>query len=314
MQKNTPTLILLVGPTAIGKTNIAIELALWLGTEIISTDSRQFYKEMNIGTAKPSANEQALVSHHMVDFLSVQDSYDVKQFEQDALRSLYKIFQQKAVAIATGGSGLYVKTLCEGIDEMPDIPEDIRNQLQLKLDNEGLQSLVDELKKVDLTYYEQVDIHNHRRILRALEVYQATGKPYSSFRNQPSNRENRPFQILKLGLSRDREELYQRINIRVDQMIGQGLFDEVKALYPHRKTNALQTVGYQEIFPYLEGAYDEQEAIRLIKRNTRRFAKRQVTWFRKDSEIQWFDLSGREALAIKEMKEYLTQRLNNRAQ
>ncbi|WPP49882.1 tRNA (adenosine(37)-N6)-dimethylallyltransferase MiaA [Catalinimonas niigatensis] len=314
MQKNTPTLILLVGPTAIGKTNIAIELALWLGTEIISTDSRQFYKEMNIGTAKPSSAEQALVTHHLVDFLSVLDSYDVKQFEQDALQSLYKIFQQKAVALATGGSGLYVKTLCEGIDEMPDIPEDIRNQLQLKLENEGLQSLIDKLKKVDLHYFEQVDLYNHRRILRALEVYHATGKPYSSFRNKKPKQEDRPFQILKIGLSRNREELYQRINTRVDQMIGQGLFDEVKALYPHRKANALQTVGYQEVFPYLEGAYDEREAIRLIKRNTRRFAKRQATWFRKDSEIQWFDLSGREALAMNEMKEYLTQRLNNRAQ
>lgn len=310
MQKNTPTLILLIGPTAVGKTNIAIELALWLDTEIISTDSRQFYKEMNIGTAKPTSEEQAKVPHHLIDFLSVQDQYDVKQFEQDALQTLSKIFQKKAVAVATGGSGLYVKTLCEGIDEMPDIPEDIRGHLQQRLDSKGLQSLTEELKKVDPSYYKTVDLHNHRRILRALEVYHATGKPFSSFRNMASRPENRSFQILKLGLNRDREELYQRINSRVDQMIVEGLLEEARSLYSYRHINALQTVGYQEIFPYLEGAYDEQEAIRLIKRNTRRFAKRQFTWFRKDPEIQWFELSGRETEAIHEIKDYLTQRLN----
>lgn len=307
MQKNTSTLILLIGPTAVGKTNIAIELALWLSTEIVSTDSRQFYKEMNIGTAKPTQAEQAKVPHHLVDFLSVQDSYDVKQFEQDALKALSEIFQHKEVAVATGGSGLYVKTLCEGIDEMPDVPENIREQLAQRMENEGLQSLLEELKQVDLSYYEQVDLHNHRRVLRALEVYHATGKPYSSFRSRQSGQEKHPFQVLKLGLNREREELYQRINSRVDQMIREGLFEEAKSLYAFRHQNALQTVGYQEVFPYLEGAYDEQEAIRLIKRNTRRFAKRQLTWFRKDTEIQWFELSGREAEALHEIKDYLTQ-------
>ncbi len=311
--KNTPTLIILLGSTAVGKTDIAIQLALWLDTAVVSTDSRQFYQELNIGTAKPTPAEQSLVPHHLVDFLSVCDSYDVKQFEQDALLALSNIFQQKKVAIATGGSGLYVKTLCEGIDEIPDINEEIRTQIQNEFEQEGLPALAEKLQQADPDYYAQVDKHNPRRVMRGLEIYRATGKPYSTFRNQPNHQVSHPFDIIKIGLNRNREELYERINTRVDQMIAQGLFEEAGALAPFRDLNALQTVGYREIFPFLDGDYDQQEAIRLIKRNTRRFAKRQLTWFRKDTDIQWFELSGREDTAVNEMKAYLTKRLNHLA-
>ncbi|MEK6481107.1 tRNA (adenosine(37)-N6)-dimethylallyltransferase MiaA [Catalinimonas sp. 4WD22] len=306
--KNTPTLIILLGPTAVGKTRLAIELALWLDTSILSTDSRQFYKEMNIGTAKPTLEEQAKVTHYLIDFLSVQDHYDVKRFEEDALMCLSNIFQDKPYAIATGGSGLFVKTLCEGIDEMPDIPDNIRTNLQKRLEEKGLENLLSELHKVDPEYYEEVDVHNHRRIIRALEVYHACGQPYSSYRKKSGSVE-RPFEIIMLGLNRDRTELYDRINHRVDQMIEEGLFEEAASLFPFRHQNALHTVGYQEIFPYLQGEYDQEEAIRLIKRNTRRFAKRQLTWFRKDPEVKWFELSGREELALQEIKDYLKIRL-----
>ncbi|MDF9797702.1 tRNA dimethylallyltransferase [Catalinimonas alkaloidigena] len=311
--KNTPTLIILLGPTAVGKTSIAIELGMWLSTSIVSTDSRQFYKEMNIGTAKPSPEELNKVTHHLVDFLSVKDPYDVKKFEEDALNCLSTIFQHKKCAIATGGSGLFVKTLCEGIDPMPDIPEKIRNNLQQRLEEKGLENLLSELLEVDPEYYSEVDLYNHRRVLRALEVYHACGKPYSSYRKQQLSRVNRPFEIVKIGLNRDRKELYERINQRVDQMVNEGLFAEVDSLVDFQEHNALQTVGYQEVFPFLRGDYGQEEAIRLIKRNTRRFAKRQLTWFRKDAEVKWFQLSGREEDALQEIKNYLKIRLSTGA-
>jgi tRNA dimethylallyltransferase len=304
-----PTLIVLVGPTAVGKTTAAIQLATWLDTEIVSTDSRQFYREMQIGTAKPSASELKAVPHHLVDFISVEEPYDVAQFEADALLALHDIFCRKSAAIATGGSGLYVNTLCEGIDDMPGIDAGIREGLQQKLENEGLQSMAEILRNVDPEFYAQADIQNPRRVLRALEVYQQTGKTFSSFRKKNDGNSRHEFSIIKIGLFRTRDALYERINRRVDLMIEDGLFEEAVRLSPHRHLNALQTVGYQEIFGYLDGAYDQQEAIRLIKRNTRRFAKRQMTWFRRDETIQWFDADQDELQLIREIKNYIAPKV-----
>lgn len=302
----TSCLLVLVGPTAVGKTELAISLARWLDTEIVSTDSRQFYQEMNIGTAKPTENERKTVPHHLVNFLSIQTSYDVKSFEQDALEAIQNIFNRKTFALATGGSGLYVKVLCEGIDEMPQGSEDLKKNLAKRLEQEGLESLANELQAKDPVYYHSADIKNPRRVLRALEVIESSGKPYSSFRQQKKN-QIRPFRTIKIGLQRERETLYKRIDQRVDQMLSAGLFEEAERLYPYRHLNALQTVGYQEIFSYLDGAYDRTEAIRLIKRNSRRFAKRQLTWFRKDEEIRWFDAGKERAQLEDEVKHYLQQ-------
>lgn len=304
----TACLLVLIGPTAVGKTEISISLGQWLNTEIISTDSRQFYYEMNIGTAKPTTEERKTVPHHLVDFLSIHTPYDVKSFEQDALRAAEDIMSRKSMALATGGSGLYVKVLCEGIDEMPDGDEGIRKELENRLKHEGLASLAEELKDKDPEYYASADTKNPRRVLRALEVIESSGKPYSFYRQENSG-QKRDFSILKLGLERERQSLYERINLRVDQMVEEGLFEEAKQLYPYRHLNALQTVGYREIFPYLEGVYDREEAVRLIKRNTRRFAKRQLTWFRRDPEIQWFDAGQEKNKVMEEMQSYIGKML-----
>lgn len=286
-------LIVIAGPTAAGKTRLAIDLAKHYSSEILSTDSRQFYKEMNIGTAKPSKKELKAAIHHMIGFLSVRQEFNVKEFEEKALEKLHSIFARHPVAIATGGSGLYIKTLCEGIDEMPPIPYEVREKWQKKWEEQGLETLVRLLEKTDPEYYKQADIRNPRRVIRALEVYDTTGTPYTEFRNmqQKSNTTTRNFHTVKIGITRNREELYKRINQRVDQMLAEGLIEEARSLYPYRNLNALQTVGYQELFPYFDNQYDLEEAIRLIKRNSRRYAKRQMTWFRKDESIQWFNLS-----------------------
>ena len=287
---HTPILIMIVGPTAVGKTAVSIRLAQHFSTEIVSADARQFYQEMTIGTAKPTAEELQQVRHHLVDFLPVRQPYDVKQFEHDALRAIQQIHARRPYAIATGGSGLYVQTLVRGIDEMPEVPAIIRQGLQQRWQQEGLLPLLAELQQVDPHYFAEVDQRNHRRVLRALEVYHSTHRPYSSFR-RPTQGVTRPFRTLTIGLCRPREILYQRIDQRVDAMIAQGLIAEAQALYPWRNYQALRTVGYQECFPVVDGEYDVDEAIRLIKRNSRRYAKRQLTWFRKDSTICWFDVS-----------------------
>ena len=302
-------LLVLIGPTAVGKTALSIRLAQWLDTEIVSTDSRQFYREMDIGTAKPTPVERKTVPHHLVDFLSIQTPYDVKSFERDALQAVQNVLSRKSLALATGGSGLYVKVLCEGIDDMPEGSEEIRKDLEQRLETEGLVQLAEELRNKDPEYYASADTKNPRRVLRALEVIESSGQPYSSFR-QGNSGQNRPFQILKLGLERERQSLYERINLRVDQMIKEGLFQEAEQLYPYRHLKALQTVGYQEIFPYLEGVYDREEAIRLIKRNTRRLAKRQLTWFRRDPDIQWFDASQGEVSLLEQLQSYIGKMLN----
>ncbi len=278
---SSATLLMVVGPTAVGKTEVGIRLAQHYETEIVSVDARQFYQETTIGTAKPTGQELLRAPHHLVNFLSVTQPYDVKQFEQDALQAIATIHLRRPLALAVGGSGLYVNTLVYGIDDMPEIPFPIREKLAERLKQTGLSELVNELKRMDPTYYATVDRQNHRRVIRALEVYHATGLPYSSFR-QRSSEIRRPFATLFIGLHLPRTALYQRINARVDRMIAQGLVDEARTLYPWKNHQALRTVGYQEIFPVFDGRYDEAEAIRLIKRNTRRYAKRQLTWFRKE--------------------------------
>jgi tRNA dimethylallyltransferase len=284
-------LILVVGPTAVGKTDLCLKLAKKFHTEIISCDSRQFYREMDLGTAKPSPAELAEVPHHLINSLSIEEEYDVRKFEHDALTLLENLFENHRVVIMTGGSGLFADAVVKGLDDIPNVDPEIRQQLIEELEQKGLEWLQAEVEKADPEYFQVVDRHNPQRLIRALEVYRGTGLKFSSFRVK--KKVERPFQTIKIGLTRDREELYRRIDLRMDQMIEAGLFDEADALFGKRSLNALQTVGYSEIFGFLEGKYDKEEAIRLLKRNSRRYAKRQLTWFRKDPEIQWFQ-SGQE--------------------
>lgn len=279
-------LIVVAGPTAVGKTDLCVRLAKHFNTDVISADSRQFYREMSIGTAKPSAQEQAGVVHHFIDSHAVTDEYSAGAFEQDALALLEELFKTHDTVIVTGGSGLYIRALCEGIDAMPEVEPGIRERLVQELEEHGLPLLLEQLRALDPVYYEQVDQANPQRVVRALEVCIASGKPYSHFRQQ--ERQERPFKIIKVGLTRERQELYTRIEQRVDQMLAQGLLEEVRSLLPYEKINALQTVGYQEVFDFLHGRQDWEETVRLLKRNTRRYAKRQLTWFNRDAEIQWF--------------------------
>ena len=279
--------MILAGPTAVGKTSLSIELAKRFQTEIISADSRQFFKEMEIGTAKPSEEEMDGVTHHFINSHSIHDNYNVGQFEKDALKKLDQLFQKHDVVFVVGGSGLYVKALCEGIDDMPVIPAEIRQKLNAEFEQNGIEYLQNEVAKCDPEYFKIVDQQNPQRLIRALELYYATGKNMSFYRTQ-QNKVERPFNIIKIGLERTREELYDRINLRMDQMISEGLFEEAEKLYHYRNLNALQTVGYSEIFGFLNGEYDREEAIRLLKRNSRRYAKRQMTWFKRDPEFVWF--------------------------
>jgi tRNA dimethylallyltransferase len=279
--------VVVVGPTAVGKTDLCVNLAAHFKTEVVSADSRQFYKEMQIGTAKPTIEEQQGIPHHFVNSHSIAEEYNAGAYEQDALQLLNTLFKEHDVVIVTGGSGLYVRALCEGMDEMPETDPAIRAELTAKLETEGLELLLTQLKELDPEYYNQVDKANPQRVIRALEICLSSGQPYSSFRK--SDKATRPFQTIKIGLTRDRQELYNRIDLRMDQMLQQGLLEEAKALYPFRAHNALQTVGYKEIFDYLEGKYDWEEAVRLLKRNSRRYAKRQLTWFTKHpEEYTWF--------------------------
>ncbi|HVV55122.1 MAG TPA: tRNA (adenosine(37)-N6)-dimethylallyltransferase MiaA [Mucilaginibacter sp.] len=282
-------LIVIVGPTAVGKTAAAIKLALQLRTEIVSADSRQFYREMSIGTAKPSAEELRQVKHHFVDSHSVTENFSVGMFEPRALAVLDEIFKTHDTAILVGGSGLYIKAVCEGFDDLPSSPPEIREKLKKELRENGIIYLQEKLKNADPVYYQQVDLNNPQRLIRALEVYESRGLPFSSFRKAETA--PRGFECIKTGLNLPRTVLYQRINDRVDEMIKMGLVDEVRSLLPYRNLNALSTVGYTELFDCFDGKTDLPAAIALIKQNTRRFAKRQVTWFRKDAGITWFEAS-----------------------
>lgn len=279
-------LIVVVGPTAIGKTACCIQLAQRFRTEIISADARQCYKDMVIGTAQPTPATMQGVQHHLIHFLPIQSPYNAGMFAKDALAILTTLFHQYNYVLMTGGAGLYIKAFCEGLATMPPVDPAIRIMLNKRLQKEGLSALATELAHRDPAYYQIVERTNPHRIMRALEVSLATGQPYSQFRiHQPTQH---AFKIIKVGLTIDRQLLYERINQRVEQMLNEGLLDEAISLYPYRHHNALQTVGYHEIFGYMDGHYSQKEAIELIKRNTRRYAKRQLTWFRKDPDIRWF--------------------------
>ena len=287
MSSKKPLLICVVGPTAIGKTSLSIELARAFSTEIISADSRQFFKEMNIGTAVPSSEELLAAPHHFIQHKSINEHYTVGEFEREALSKIAELSKNQEIIIMVGGSGLYVDAVVEGLDHFPEIKEGIRETLNTELDELGIAPLQEELKKVDATYYDSIDIENPRRLIRALEVHRSSGAPYSSFLRKHET--IRPFNTLYIGLTAERPTVYDRINRRVDIMMEEGLLDEAKRLLKHRALNALQTVGYRELFQYLEGNYTLDEAVSEIKKNTRRFAKRQGTWFRKNEDIRWFD-------------------------
>ena len=283
------SLIIICGPTAVGKTAVAVELATELHTEIISADSRQFFREMNIGTAKPSPQELKAAKHHFINSLSVTDEYNVGMFERDALKILDSIFQKKDYALLVGGSGLYINAVCNGFDEVPQADKEIRNNLAEMYKQEGITYLQNTLQKLDPEHFKKMDIKNPHRLIRAIEVCITTGKLYSELRKGEKKKRN--FDVIRIGLTLDREKLYAKINARVDQMMKEGLLEEVKALAPLRargNLNSLQTVGYKELFDHLDGKTDLNRAIELIKQNTRNFAKRQMTWFRKDDEIKWF--------------------------
>lgn len=280
-------LICVVGPTAVGKTALGITLAQAFDTEIISADSRQFYKELEIGTAKPSPSELSAVPHHFINTLSIHDAYDAGKYENEVLAKLEILFAEKDIVILVGGSGLFVNAVCVGLDDLPDVKPSMREQLNAELKAKGLEQLNEELKSADPEYYEVVDLKNPQRVIRALEVIRSTGKKFSDLRKrEPAVR---PFNVLSIGLELEREILYKRIDLRMDQMIAEGLFEEAKRFHEFRDLNPLQTVGYSEIFGYLDGNYDKEEAIRLLKRNSRRYAKRQLTWFKRDANTVWFD-------------------------
>ncbi|MEZ4779605.1 MAG: tRNA (adenosine(37)-N6)-dimethylallyltransferase MiaA [Flavobacteriaceae bacterium] len=287
MSFESPFLICIVGPTAIGKTRLSIALAKAFSTEIISADSRQFYKEMTIGTAVPSEKELVAAKHHFIQNKSIFENYSVGDFERDAMELLNHLFKKHSIVIMVGGSGLYVDAVVNGLDNFPEISETIRKKLIAEFEKNGIVPLQEELKKVDPIYYHEVDIHNHQRVIRALEVYRGSGMPFSNFRKKKKS--NRAFQTLYIGLQADREVVYSRINERVDLMMQEGLLEEAQGLFRFKELNALQTVGYRELFNYFDGTTTLEEAISEIKKNTRRFSKRQLTWFKKNPDIIWFD-------------------------
>ncbi|HAV54478.1 MAG TPA: tRNA (adenosine(37)-N6)-dimethylallyltransferase MiaA [Aequorivita sp.] len=287
MSSKKPLLICVVGATAIGKTSLAIKLARAFNTEIISADSRQFFKEMSIGTAVPSKEELDAVPHHFIQNKSIFEDYSVGDFERDSLALLKILFEKNTVVVMVGGSGLYVDAVIKGLDNFPEVPSKIRDQLNFELAEKGIETLQRELKNIDPEYFKKVDIQNPHRLVRALEIHRATGRPYSSFLRKENP--ERDFNTIFIGLTAERELIYNRINLRVDIMMADGLLDEAKSLLSFRDKNALQTVGYRELFEYFDGKISLEEAISEIKKNTRRFAKRQNTWFKKNEAINWFD-------------------------
>ena len=285
--KHKKTLLSVVGPTAIGKTRMAIALAQHFGTEIISCDSRQFFKELSIGTAVPSTDELAQAKHHFIQHKSIFEPYSVGDFERDAISLLNTLFRTHEVVVMVGGSGLYANAVLRGLDDFPETDEQIRKELNAQYKAEGIVFLQQKLKTLDPVQYEKIDTNNPQRMIRALEVCMVTGKPYSSFLNKKET--ERDFEDIQVGLTTEREVLYNRIDERVEQMLGDGLLIEAQDMFPHKELNALQTVGYKELFAFFEGTTSFGFAIEEIKKNTRRFAKRQFTWFHKDSSIHWFD-------------------------
>lgn len=281
------TLVVIVGPTGIGKTSVGIKIANHFNTEIISSDSRQIFKELNIGTAVPSVQELAAVPHHFIHSHSISENYNASKYENEVLELLTNLFTKKDIVLLVGGSMLYIDAICNGIDYLPDSEPEIRQELQLQFETNGIESLRLQLKKLDPDYYAIVDLKNPNRIMHALEICFMTGKPYSSFRSDSTKK--RPFSIIKIGLNCNREILHNRINDRVDLMIKNGLENEALKLYPQKHLNSLNTVGYREWFTHFDGEITKEKAIELIKRNSRRYARKQLTWLRKDPKMNWFE-------------------------
>jgi tRNA dimethylallyltransferase len=299
------TLIVLTGPTGIGKTAVSIKIAKHFNTEIVSSDSRQIFKELKIGTAVPSPEELAAVKHHFIHSHSITENYNASRYETEALQLLETLFTKKDIVLLVGGSMLYIDAICKGIDKMPDVDPEIRTALKTQFEKEGLESLRLQLKKQDPEYYKTVDLKNPARIIHALEICLITGKTYSSFRSAPNKK--RPFSIIKIGLNTDRKILHNRINKRVDLMIKAGLEAEAKSVYPQKQLNALNTVGYRELFSYFDGEISKEKAIELIKRNSRRYARKQLTWFRKDEKMSWFEPD-----QTKEIIEYINKQTDKK--
>ncbi|MFI3306714.1 MAG: tRNA (adenosine(37)-N6)-dimethylallyltransferase MiaA [Rikenellaceae bacterium] len=284
--KGRPRLIVVVGATASGKSALSMELARHFGCPIISTDSRQFYQGIPIGTAQPSAADLAEVEHHFIGCRTLADDYNAGAYEADAVERLGELFEHHSTVVAVGGSGLYIKALCEGLDDLPKVPIEVRDAVRWEYQQSGIEPLLEELQQCDPPYYECVDRANSARVMRAVEICRASGCRYSDLRSGEA--QEREFEVVKVGLDLPREELYDRINRRVDAMLREGLEEEVRAVYPLRDLNSLQTVGYRELFSCFDGECSFDEAVELIKRNSRRYAKRQMTWFRRDHSIQWF--------------------------
>ncbi len=292
------TLVVITGPTAVGKTALTIELAQHYGIPIINADSRQIYRELKIGTAAPSDEQLQQAPHLFVGTKSIDDYYNASMYEQEVLSYIKE--SSSPIELLSGGSMMYIDAVCNGIDDIPTVREDIREEMKRRYKEEGLEALCEELKQLDPEHYAIVDRQNYRRVIHALEICHQTGKTYTSFRTQ--QKKERPFHIIKIGLNRDREELYQRINQRVDQMMADGLLDEVKGLVEKRHTNALNTVGYKELFDYLDGRWPLEEAVERIKGNTRRYARKQLTWYKRDEDMRWFHPDD-----IQDILNYITQ-------
>ena len=280
------TLIVILGPTGVGKTDLSINIAKHFNTVISSSDSRQVYREMSIGTAVPEKEQLAAVKHHFIHTHSIHDYFSSWECEKQTIELLSELYQEKNEVLLVGGSMMYIDAVCNGIDEIPTIDPDLRQEVFARYEKDGLESMKMQLKQLDPVFYNQVDLKNAKRVIHAVEICLMTGKPYSELRT--NSRKKRDFKIIKIGLNRDRAELYERINTRVDQMIEEGLIDEAKSIFEYRHYNSLNTVGYKELFEHFEGNISLEKAIELIKRNSRRYAKRQLSWFRRDEEIQWF--------------------------
>jgi tRNA dimethylallyltransferase len=287
-------LIVITGPTAVGKTELCLSIAQEMGIPIINADSRQLFRELKIGTASPTPEQLQIVKHYFVGTLSIDDYYSASIYEQEVMILLDKLFQENDYALLSGGSMMYIDAVCNGIDDIPTIDDNTRIEMKRRLEEEGLEALVEELKRLDPEHYKIVDRQNPRRVIHALEICHMTGKTYTSFRK--AEKKQRPFNIIKIGLNRKREELYQRINLRVDKMMNEGLEEEARRMYKYKGVNALNTVGYKELFDYFEGRWPLEEAVERIKGNTRRYARKQLTWFKRDEEMHWFHPDNRTAI------------------